>query len=274
MTRLVRLVLLVLAAAACLPATALAAPRMWTGFQDDPGLRWRQDRDYILERAKNANATMVTASVEWSRIASRRPRRAVNPFDPAYNFENIDELVRGAQMRGLEVMVRISSTPRWAGPGRNRLPRRLSDLTSFATAVANGRIYAVGCSQQPAGITGSIESYDPMRNEWTSETPLPTPRYALVADVIDGVLYATSGTAVTNNGSGLTEALDLSLTTHIVINSTVALQSITVTPPMATLKRTKESFTAHPRDSRTTRDCSQNADPNTTEPGPCFPRFR
>jgi hypothetical protein len=135
-TRLVRLALLVTAAAVCAPASALAAPRMWTGFQDDAGLRFRVDRDYILERARNANATMVTAAVEWSRVAPTRPARGANPFDPAYRFENIDELVRGAQARGLEVMIRISSTPRWAGPGGNRLPRRLADLTAFSTAVA------------------------------------------------------------------------------------------------------------------------------------------
>jgi hypothetical protein len=135
-TRLVRLALLVLVAAACLPATALGAPRMWVGFQDDAGVRFRIDRDYILERVKNANATVVTASLEWSRVAPTRPARGANPFDPAYRFENLDELVRGAQARGLEVMIRISSTPRWAAAGRNRAPRRLADLTAFSTAVA------------------------------------------------------------------------------------------------------------------------------------------
>jgi hypothetical protein len=134
--RLLRLVLLACIAVACVPTTAFAAQKMWLGFQDDASLRFREDREFMLDRAKNASATMVTASVEWSRIAPRRPGRAINAFDPAYRFENIDELVREAQERGLEVMLRISSTPAWAGPGRNRLPRRLSDLTAFTTAVA------------------------------------------------------------------------------------------------------------------------------------------
>jgi cellulase (glycosyl hydrolase family 5) len=134
--RFVRLLLLACIAVAFVPASGLAAQRMWLGFQDDAGLRFREDRDYILERAKNASATVVTASVEWSRVAPSRPGGAANPFDAAYRFENLDELVRGAQVRGLEVMLRISSTPSWAGPGRNRLPRRLSDLTAFTTALA------------------------------------------------------------------------------------------------------------------------------------------
>jgi hypothetical protein len=135
--RLVRLALLTCLAAACAAPTGLAAPRMWLGFQDDASLRFRIDREYLVERVKNANATMVTASVEWSRVAPSRPARATNPFDPVYRLENIDELVREAQERGLEAMLRISSTPPWAGPARNRLPRRLSDLTAFTTALAS-----------------------------------------------------------------------------------------------------------------------------------------
>jgi hypothetical protein len=135
--RLVRLALLALIAAACLPASGTAAQRMWLGFQDDASLRFSVDREFLVDRVRNANASMVTASVEWSRVAASRPARAANPFDPAYRLENIDELVREAQVRGLEVMLRISSTPRWAGPARNRLPRRLSDLTAFTTALAS-----------------------------------------------------------------------------------------------------------------------------------------
>ena len=137
MIRLLRLALLTGLVAACAVPSALGGQRMWLGFQDDASLRFRADREFMVERTKNANATMVTASVEWSRVAPSRPSRAANPFDPAYRLENIDELVREAQQRGLEVMLRISSTPGWAGPARNRLPRRLSDLTAFTTALAS-----------------------------------------------------------------------------------------------------------------------------------------
>jgi hypothetical protein len=134
--RLARLVLLACAVALLVPMAALAAPKMWVGFQDDSRLRYSSDREYMLERAKNSNSTIVTASLDWGTIAPRRPRRATNPFDAAYRFENIDEFVRGAQRRGLEPMLRLIGTPRWAGPARNRMPRRLADLTAFARAVA------------------------------------------------------------------------------------------------------------------------------------------
>lgn len=137
MTSLFRRALLAAALAAVLaPAAANAAPRMWVGFQDDPNFRWQEDRSVVLNRAQEANATVIRTTVYWSRVAPTRPRTPANPFDPAYRLDDLDELVRGAQARGLEVMLTIWGTPRWAGPAQNRLPRRLADLTSFSRALA------------------------------------------------------------------------------------------------------------------------------------------
>ena len=44
-------------------------------------------------------------------------RKATDPFDPAYTFENLDDLVRNAQRRGLQVMITIWGTPQWANDG-------------------------------------------------------------------------------------------------------------------------------------------------------------
>jgi hypothetical protein len=119
-----------------LAPAAHAAPRMWIGFQDDPRFRWTADREENLDSAQEAGATVIRTTVYWSRIATRRPARAADPFDPVYNFDDLDEMVRGAQLRGMEVLLTIWGTPRWAGPAQNRLPRRLSDLTNFSRAVA------------------------------------------------------------------------------------------------------------------------------------------
>jgi hypothetical protein len=132
-----RLVVLVLALAAVLPASASAAAKMWVGFQDDPSFRWRNDRDYQFLRAKNAHATVATTTLSWWQVAPTRPARPGDPFDPAYNFTEIDSFVRDAQKHGLESMLRIWGTPTWAGQRRNALPRRLSDLTAFTTAAAS-----------------------------------------------------------------------------------------------------------------------------------------
>lgn len=129
-------VLCVLAAVAA-PA-ALAADRMWMGFHDDPTFRWNDDRVAELDRASAAGATVVRTLVTWAQVAPERPRRATNPFDPAYKLDDVDELVRAAQARGQEVLITIWGTPKWANGGKGPafLPRRWADFRAFAQALA------------------------------------------------------------------------------------------------------------------------------------------
>jgi hypothetical protein len=136
MTRLARLVLLVLLLGLSAPAAASAAPQMWMGFQDDPYFRWLPERFFMRDRAMQANATIMKTTVYWFNTAPRRPANAASPFDPAYKWEDLDEFVRQAADRDIEVMLTIWGTPSWAGPARNRLPRRLADMTNFARALA------------------------------------------------------------------------------------------------------------------------------------------
>jgi hypothetical protein len=110
---------------------------MWVGFQDDPSFRWVDDRHAQLDRAQEANATVIRTTVYWSKVAPRRPQNAANPFDPAYALDDLDEMVRQSQARGLEVMLTLWGTPRWAGPAENRLPKRLADFQNFARALAD-----------------------------------------------------------------------------------------------------------------------------------------
>lgn len=136
MTRLVRLAVLALLVTLVAPTAAAAAPRLWMGFQDDPYFRWLPERFYMRDRAMQANATIMKTTVYWFNVAPRRPGNAANPFDAAYRWQDLDEFVRQAADRDIEVMLTIWGTPRWAGPARNRLPRRLGDVTNFARALA------------------------------------------------------------------------------------------------------------------------------------------
>ena len=112
---------------------------MWVGFHDDPSFRWEGDRDVTLNRARGANATMVRAVVTWASVAPTRPADAADPFDPAYQLNDLDELVRDTQQRGMEVLLTIWGTPKWANgeQGPNVLPTRMADLTDFAQALAS-----------------------------------------------------------------------------------------------------------------------------------------
>lgn len=123
-------------AALTLPATALGADRMKIGFQDDVSFRWSSDSQEMLDRAAGTGASIIRATADWSAIAPKRPAAAANPFNPAYRLGDLDDLVRGAQERGLDVLITIWGTPKWAGPARNKLPRRLSDLTAFSKALS------------------------------------------------------------------------------------------------------------------------------------------
>jgi hypothetical protein len=135
---------LFLVAAACVtavlfPVNASAQPRMMIGFQDDPSLRWRDDRLNVFDLAQQANAGIVRTTVYWSRIAQSRPANGANPFDPAYRFDDLDEFVRNAGLHGMEVMLTIWGTPAWAngGKGQNFAPTNYSTLQNFARALAS-----------------------------------------------------------------------------------------------------------------------------------------
>jgi Cellulase (glycosyl hydrolase family 5) len=116
----------------------MGAIRMFMGFQDDPSLRWRDDRAAVFDQSAQAHASVVRTTVYWSRIAPLRPAQPSNPFDPGYHFEDLDEFARNAQQRGMEVLLTIWGTPSWAnaGKGQNRAPSRMQDLQSFAQALA------------------------------------------------------------------------------------------------------------------------------------------
>ena len=67
------LFLVCLLATGAAATTASAADHMWMGFQDDPALRWRSDRNEMFDRVQALNASVVRTTVYWSRIAPSRP---------------------------------------------------------------------------------------------------------------------------------------------------------------------------------------------------------
>lgn len=136
--RFLRFLLLPALVAAIVPAAASAAPRMFVGFQDDASFRWRPDRQKVLDRVSETHANVVKTAVYWYGVAPKKPANAANPFDKGYYLDDLDEFVRNAESRGLDVLLQIWGTPGWANgnAGHNKLPTRLSDLTTFAKALA------------------------------------------------------------------------------------------------------------------------------------------
>jgi hypothetical protein len=112
---------------------------MWMGFHDDPTLRYGKSRQAELDVVKSNRATMVRTLVNWRAIAPRKPASATNPFDKAYRFDDLDEFVRNAQVRNLEVLMTIWGTPGWANGGKAAayLPKNTADFKNFCRALAS-----------------------------------------------------------------------------------------------------------------------------------------
>jgi len=134
-----RLLALSLLVAALLVPAATAADRMWVGFHDDPELRFDGTRTTAMDIARNNESTILRSLVEWHKIAPTRPANASDSFDPAYKFDDLDEYVRNAQLRGLEVLLTLWGTPQWANGGQKpqALPRNMADFQNFARAIAS-----------------------------------------------------------------------------------------------------------------------------------------
>jgi Cellulase (glycosyl hydrolase family 5) len=113
--------------------------RLLVGFQDDPSFRWAPDRAEMLDRARDASGSVLRTVVVWRDAAPSRPANAVDPFDPAYQLDDVDDLVRSAQQRGMELLITIWGTPGWANGGQapNRPPHNPAALEQFATALAD-----------------------------------------------------------------------------------------------------------------------------------------
>jgi Cellulase (glycosyl hydrolase family 5) len=137
--RIVRLVIALSVLAGLAAPASVAAERMWVGFHDDPSFRWVGDRKSRVDSAADANATVMRLLVQWNLAAKRRPASPTNPFDPAYELDDVDEAVRAAQEADQEVILTLSGTPRWANGGKNPnvMPSRVADFGNFARAIAS-----------------------------------------------------------------------------------------------------------------------------------------
>jgi hypothetical protein len=126
--------------------------RLLVGLQDDPSFRWDADRATMLDGAREAGASLLRTVVVWKDTAPIRPANAIDPFDPAYRLDDVDDLVRSAQQRGMEILVTIWGTPGWANGGEapNRPPTDPADLEDFATALADRAIPAATRATPPS----------------------------------------------------------------------------------------------------------------------------
>jgi hypothetical protein len=134
-------VLTVLAAATMsllLPATSSASPYIRYGVQDDAYLVAGPALQSRLDTLDRMGAQLARYTVNWRQVARKKPRRAVNPNDPAYDWSNTDAVLNGLHAHGIGVLVTLYGTPAWANGGRgaNAVPASKSSFSAFALAVS------------------------------------------------------------------------------------------------------------------------------------------
>lgn len=65
-----------------------------------------------------------------------------------------------------------------------------------AAVALDDRIYVLGGYTHGPALVDLVEVYDPATGEWSSVTPLPSPRDHLAAAVLDGLIYVVGGRTV------------------------------------------------------------------------------
>jgi hypothetical protein len=149
------------------PVTLPQSPmpgRLLVGFQDDATFRWAADRGEMLDRARHAGISVVRTTVVWRDAAPTRPTEPADSFDPAYRLDDVDDLVRSAQQRGIELLVTIWGTPGWANGERGRTAHRGSPATSRTsrrhspTAIRVGMPATQRCASSRRGTSRTSSS--------------------------------------------------------------------------------------------------------------------
>ena len=129
------------------PGRRVGPPRMLIGFQDDPSLRWRDDRLAVWDLAQQAGRR--DRAHDRLLVAHRgdQARERRQPFDPAYRFDDLDEFVRNAGLHGMEVMLTIWGTPH-VGERRQGPELRADQHERHAELREGGRLPLLGPVQR------------------------------------------------------------------------------------------------------------------------------
>jgi hypothetical protein len=137
-TRIVFLCSIVLAALA-LTAPAQAGRNVKFGIQDDAWLAYGAGTlDERLDTLVDLGVDVVRYNVRWDQVAKRRPGSPRRSSDPAYDWDPGDAVLKGLRARGIDAVVTLVGSPRWANGGRRfqYAPLRGRDFADFAAAAA------------------------------------------------------------------------------------------------------------------------------------------
>ena len=139
MSKRLRVMVAALAVALLCVPTAGAARGMLVGLLDEAALY--DEPTSVFPLMEQARTQVLRLNLYWGGrigVAERRPARATDPADPAYDWTLYDRTVNYAAQHKIKVLFSIYGTPSWAnrGAGLNVPPRAIADLNNFAYAAA------------------------------------------------------------------------------------------------------------------------------------------
>ena len=94
-----------------------------------------------LNELSKLGAEVVRFTIRWDRVAARRPQDARDPTDSAYQWAEVDGVLRGLRRHGIDPVVTLFGTPGWANGGRSPNWAPTSSRLFAAFAYAAGRRY-------------------------------------------------------------------------------------------------------------------------------------
>jgi hypothetical protein len=120
------------------PASSLASSHIRFGVDDDQIVGAGPAADSAPDALDTLGVRLVRYTVNWRRVAPRRPEKPLDPRDPAYDWRSTDQALRRLHKRGIVALVTLWGTPAWANGGKppNVLPQSRYSLAAFAGAVS------------------------------------------------------------------------------------------------------------------------------------------
>ncbi len=120
------------------PSGSSASPYIRYGVQDDAYLGGGQSLEPNLKTLDRLGVKLVRFTINWRQVARKKPLRAGNPGDPAYDWSKTDAVLKGLRKHRIAVLATLCGTPAWANGGKaaNVIPRSKSSFGAFALAAA------------------------------------------------------------------------------------------------------------------------------------------
>jgi hypothetical protein len=193
----------VMTVAAGHPGAARAASGVQFGLTDDAWLtNGPGTLDARLAKLQAIGVKVVRFTLAWNEIAPSRPAQPSDPADPAYDWSSADTVLDGLHASGIDVVLQLSGSPKWANGGRpsNYVPTSAASFRSFASAAATRYRW----------VTKWLVWNEPNQSRWLRPASprlytlrLLNPGYAAIHAVIAGARVAGGGTAPRGGNGGM-----------------------------------------------------------------------